>query len=161
MSLTFRLATIADAAIVARLIDAMDTHYRPGDTAGLEPAVAMVEDAIRRHEGTQFLLAFAGADPAGLACFAVLRPGYRHQGLLFLKDLFVPELFRGRRIGRAMMAELAAFAIAHAIGRIDLTTDTTNIAARSLYESLGGDPQDKVMFRFDGEALRALARHGR
>ncbi|MEQ1616128.1 MAG: GNAT family N-acetyltransferase [Hyphomicrobiaceae bacterium] len=157
--LTFRLATIADAAVVAELIDAMDAHYRDdGNTRGVVAAILMVEETIRAREGTRFLLAFDRDAAVGLACFAILRPGYRHEGLLFLKDLFVPAALRQRGIGRALMRELAAFAIAHDIGRIDLTTDTDNVFARALYASLGGSPQDKVMFRYDGAALKALAR---
>lgn len=158
---TFRIASVADAAIVAGLIDDMDAHYRgDGDTRGVAAAIPMVEDTIRAHEGTRFLLAFADDDAVGLACFAILRPGYRHEGLLFLKDLFVPAHLRGRGIGRALMRELASYAIAHDIGRIDLTTDAGNAVARALYESLGGSRQDKVMFRYDGEVLKALAGAG-
>ncbi len=155
---TFRIARVDDAPAVARLIDAMDAHYRgAGNTRGAAAAVAMVEETIRQQEGTRFLLALEGDEPVALACFAVLRPGYRHQGVLFLKDLFVPENLRGRGYARAMMRELAAFAIARGIGRIDLTTDSDNAGARALYESLGGCRQDKIMFRYDGAALEALA----
>jgi ribosomal protein S18 acetylase RimI-like enzyme len=159
MPLAFRLATIDDAVVVAGLIDAMDAHYRgDGSTRGVAAAIPMVEDTIRSREGTRFLLAFDGADAVAIACFAVIRPGYRHQGLVFLKDLFVPAQWRGRGIARAVMRELAVFALAHDIGRIDLTTDADNAGARGLYESLGGSRQDKVMFRYDGAALAALAR---
>ena len=157
--LSFRLATVADAAVVAELIDAMDAHYRgDGHTRGVAAAIPMVEETICAQEGTRFLIAFDHDVAAGLACFAILRPGYRHEGLLFLKDLFVPMHLRGRGIGRALMRELASFAIAHQIGRIDLTTDTDNAGARALYAGLGGSPQSKVMFRYDGDALKALAR---
>jgi GNAT superfamily N-acetyltransferase len=158
--LAIRIATVADAAVVARLIDAMDAHYRgDGNTRGIAAAIPMVEETIRSHEGTRFLVALEGDAAAGLACFAILRPGYRHEGVLFLKDLFVLPRLRGRGIGRALMRELAAFALRHEIGRIDLTTDRDNVGARALYESLGGSRQDKVMFRYDSEVLRVLARH--
>ncbi len=158
MTITFRIAGVSDATAVAQLIDAMDAHYRgDGNTRGTAAAIPMVERAIREQEGTRFLLAFADDEAVGLACFCVLRPGFRHQGLVFLKDLFVPEPLRGRGYGRAMMREIAAFALRHGIGRIDLTTDGTNEIAGALYESLGGARQDKVMFRFDGAALRVLA----
>lgn len=158
MNLTFRIAGIADAPAVAALIDDMDAHYRgDGNTVGVAAAITMVEATLRACEGTRFLLALDGAATVGLACFAVLRPGYRHQGLVFLKDLFVPARLRGLGIGRAMMSELARFAVAHGIGRIDLTTDADNAGARALYEGLGGARQEKIMFRFDGAALAALA----
>jgi GNAT superfamily N-acetyltransferase len=156
--LTFRHATGDDVASVAVLIEAMDQHYvGTGNTRGVDAAAAIVRRTVETQEGTRFLLAFDDDAPAGIACFAVLRPGHRLSGVLFLKDLFVPAELRGRGIGRALMRELASWALTNDIGRIDLTTDTTNTGARALYESLGGTPQSKVMFRYEGEGLAALA----
>lgn len=162
MSFTSRLATVDDAAVIASLIDDMDAHYRgAGNTRGVAHATAMVRATLDAAEGTRFMLGFAGTEPVALACFALLRPGFRHQGVLFLKDLFVPAARRGRGHGRAMMAALAAYAVEHEIGRIDLTTDADNAAAAALYDSLGGLRQDKIMFRYDGDALAALAARSR
>lgn len=156
--ITVRFATVADADAVATLIDDMDAHYRgPGATAGVESARTMVVAAIDAQEGTRFLVAYDGDVAVGLACFALLRPGFRHQGVLFLKDLYVPEPRRGQGIGRRMMRELAIFASVHGIGRIDLTTDAANDGAVALYEGLGAAREAKIMFRFDGEALARLA----
>lgn len=159
MALHYKLAEVGDAAIVAQFVDDMDVHYRgAGNTVGVAAAIPMVEATIRTREGTRFLLVLDEADEAvGIACFAVMRPGYRQQGLLVLKDLFVPDHLRGRGIGRAVMAELARFALEHGIGRIDLTTDADNAKAAALYDSLGGQRQEKIMFRYEGEALAMLA----
>jgi GNAT superfamily N-acetyltransferase len=155
----FRHATLDDAPAVGALIDAMDIHYHgAGNTRGVAAATAVAGRTIESREGTRFLLAFDDAAPVGIACFAVMRPGHRLSGVLFVKDLFVPAQLRGRGIGRALMRELAAWALAHDIGRIDLTTDATNASARALYESLGGAPQAKVMFRYEGAGLAALAK---
>lgn len=161
MALCFKLAEVADAAVVAQLVDDMDVHYRgDGNTVGVAAAIPMIEATIREREGTRFLLALDGDVAVGIACFAVLRPGFRQQGLVFLKDLFVPAHLRGRGIGGAITAELARFAIAHGIGRIDLTADADNAKAAALYDSLGAERQEKIMFRYDGEALRKLAAKG-
>jgi GNAT superfamily N-acetyltransferase len=156
---TFRHATVDDAPAVGVLIDAMDIHYHgAGNTPGVAAATAMARHTIESREGARFLLAFDDTEPVGIACFAVMRPGHRLSGVLFLKDLFVPAQLRGRGIGRALMRKLAAWALAHDIGRIDLTTDTTNTVARALYEGLGGAPQAKVMFRYEVAGLAALAK---
>lgn len=155
-----RLATACrdDAETVGRLIDAMDAHYNgASNTAGLDGAIDLAFRTIADREGTQFLLAFGHARPLGLACFAVIRPGRRHQGLIFIKDLFVMAEARSRGVGQAMMAWLARFAIAEGIGRIDLTTDETNTRAQALYAELGATRRDVLMYRFDGQALWTLA----
>ncbi|MDX2158830.1 MAG: GNAT family N-acetyltransferase [Hyphomicrobiaceae bacterium] len=153
-----RLATVDDAEIVGRLIDAMDAHYNgAGKTAGIAGAVAMARDAMAAREGTKFLVAETEGKPVGLACYVVIRPGRRHQGLVFLKDLFVVSDVRSLGVGRALMSWLARFAIAEGIGRIDLTTDHANTRAQALYTSLGGVRREMLLYRFDGATLWSLA----
>jgi len=153
-----RLATSDDAEIVGDLIDAMDVHYLgSGNSAGAERARDMVRQAIASREGTQFAIAWLADVPVGVACFAVLRPGHRLQGLIFLKDIYVVPSARSGGVGRAMMRWLAGHALTLGIGRIDLTTDATNTGAARLYDALGGERQAKIMFRFDKERLMRLA----
>jgi GNAT superfamily N-acetyltransferase len=153
-----REAAEADASAVGDLIDAMEEHYLgPGRSEGAAAATRMVQQAIRVREGTRFALAFSGARAVGVACWVVIRPGDRLQGLIFLKDLFVLPEVRGGGVGREMMRWLAREAIKLGIGRIDLTTDETNLGAAKLYDSLGAERQPKVMFRYDRERLERLA----
>lgn len=153
-----RLATTADADAVGRLIDAMDAHYNgAGNTAGVDGAVRLARDTIEEREGTRFLIAEIRGRPVGLACFVIIRPGRRHQGLIFVKDLFVMSEARSRGVGQAIMSWLARFAIAEGIGRIDLTTDQSNTRAQALYADLGAERRDVVMYRYGGKALWTLA----
>jgi GNAT superfamily N-acetyltransferase len=158
ITIDVRPATAEDAADVGRLIDAMDAHYNgQGNTEGVDAAVALARRTMETGEGTRFLVAREHGQPVGLACYAVIRPGRRHQGLIFLKDLFVVSEARSGGVGRALMAWLARFAIAEGIGRIDLTTDHANLKAQTLYATLGGKRREMLMYRYDGAALWALA----
>jgi GNAT superfamily N-acetyltransferase len=153
-----RLATRADAPWLGALIDEMDRHYRGADAVqAVGTAAAMIERTFDTAEGTRFLLAIVSGKPVGIACFAVIRPGRGHAGLIFLKDLFVVENERGKGVGRSLMKQLAAFALAHNIGRIDLTTDHSNTGAQKLYSELGGLARPKVLYTFDGDVLSRLA----
>ena len=143
-----RLAEVGDADAIARLIRALEIHYG-GEACSLEGARAMVRQSMAEQEGTRHALAFAGEEPVGLACFAVLRPGFRLTGLVFLKELFVEEHARGQAVGAALMRWLADYARARGIGRIDLTTDGGNRGAQAFYERLGADRMDKVFYRFN------------
>jgi GNAT superfamily N-acetyltransferase len=147
---TIRLATLEDAADVAHLVRALDLHYAGPDVAQpLEPTLAMVERSLREAEGTRYALAHVEDHAVGLACFALLRPGFKLTGLLFVKELFVRSDARGQEIGAALMRWLADYARARGVTRIDLTTEAANRGARAFYERLGGETMSKVFYRFN------------
>lgn len=149
-SATVRLAGREDAAAIAAMIDVLDRYYIGDARApGLAATLAMVERVFDTAEGTRFALAFVDGRAVGIACFAVLRPGHRLGGVLFLKDLFVRAEARGAGVGVALVRFLAAVARREGIGRIDLTTERDNVDAQRLYERLGAARQDKVFYRFD------------
>jgi GNAT superfamily N-acetyltransferase len=140
------------------LITSLDTHYLgDGNARPQAEAEAMVARALAEVEGSRFAIARLGTRPVGIACFAVLRPGHRLAGVLYLKDLFVVGPLRGHGIGRALLGWLAAHALQNGYGRIDFTTEAGNHAAQRFYEALGAVRQPKVFYRVEGEALAALA----
>ena len=150
LPIVVRLAALEDAPEVAALVRAVDLHYGGPDLARpLEPTLAMVERSMREAEGTRYALAFQDGRPVGLACFVVLRPGFRLSGLLFVKELFVEEKARGHAVGAEIMRWLAEYARAQGLTRIDLTTDGTNTRAQAFYERLGAERMDKVFYRFN------------
>jgi GNAT superfamily N-acetyltransferase len=145
-----RLADPEDAAEVAALVRAVDLHYVGPDVAQpLAPTREMVERSMQEAEGTRYALAFVDGRAVGLACFAVLRPGFKLSGLLFLKELFVESQARGQAVGVELMHWLADYARAKGVTRIDLTTDGTNTGAQAFYERLGGERMNKVFYRFN------------
>lgn len=145
-----RLASLDDVADVAALVRAADLHYiGPDLTRPIEPTIAMVERSMREAEGTRYALAFLDGSAVGLACFALLRPGFRLGGILFLKELFVESSAGGQEVGAALMRWLAAYARDHGATRIDLTTEESNRGAQAFYERLGAERADKVFYRFD------------
>jgi GNAT superfamily N-acetyltransferase len=155
---SIRFATETDIDTVAHLICAMDTYYEealPDESA----YAAMVASTLATQEGTRFVLCFSEGEPAGIACFAILRPGAHLSGLIFVKDLFVRAEWRGRGLGRALMRFIARFARDQGIGRIDLATDQNNHEARRLYEALGGVLRPAVYFTFPESALKKMAGH--
>lgn len=145
-----RLATLEDVPDVAELVRAIDLHYVGPDVAKpLAPTLAMVEQTMREGEGTRFALAFLEGRAVGLACFALLRPGFRLTGLLFIKELFVAQDVRGQAVGAALLRWLAEYARECGVTRIDLTTDGANQGAQTFYERLGAERMNKVFYRFN------------
>jgi len=75
-----------------------------------------------------------------------------------MKDLFTLAAARGRGVGHALMAFLARLALERGCGRVDRTAETDNPEALAFYDRLGARRvEEKVYFRVDGEALKALA----
>ena len=154
--LALRLAGPDDWAALARLIDAMDLYY--GDPARLPRETEAAAKAWLRGEDsdTRFALAFDGTEAVGLACFAILHPGNELRGLVFLKDLFVLESWRGQRIGERIMAFLADYCGQRGIGRIDWVVE--NERSQAFYEGLGATVQEqKTFMRLDADAIAKLA----
>jgi GNAT superfamily N-acetyltransferase len=145
-----RLATLEDVADVAALVRAVDLHYVGPEVAQpLEPTIGMVGRSMLEAEGTRYALAYHEGRAVGLACFAVLRPGFKLSGLLFVKELFVESKARGEAVGAVLMRWLADHARAKGLTRIDLTTDGTNTGAQAFYERLGAERMNKVFYRFN------------
>jgi len=145
-----RLADLQDAPAVAALINALDSHYGgDGAASPVDRTLAMVRASMTSQEGTRYALGFADGKAVGLACFAVLRPGFRLGGLMFVKELFVERHARGQALGAALMTWLAGHARSLGLTRIDLTTDGSNMGAQAFYERLGAERMDKVFYRFD------------
>jgi GNAT superfamily N-acetyltransferase len=145
-----RLAEPQDAGAIARLVHALEAHYGgDGQACPVEDTLAMVQASMAEREGTRYALALTDGRPVGLACFAILRPGFRLTGLLFVKELFIVEPARGHAVGAALMRWLADYARARGITRIDLTTDGTNTGAQAFYERLGAERMNKVFYRFN------------
>lgn len=151
-----RLADAQDAPAIAELIHALETHYGGAPAASaLEATLAMVETSMREGEGTRYALASLEGRAVGLACFALLRPGFKLTGLLFVKELFVTEDARGQAVGVTLLRWLADYARKRGVTRIDLTTDGANTGAQAFYERLGAERMNKVFYRFNlsGAAL--------
>ena len=153
-----RLAGPGDAAALAELFHAVDRHYWA--SAAPSPA-AMVEHVRQRVLGAaacEIALAMLDGEAVGLATFAILYPAPGPSGQLFMKDLFTLAAARGRGVGHALMAFLARLALERGCGRFDWTAETDNPEALAFYDRLDARRvEEKVYFRVDGEALKALA----
>lgn len=161
MTITVRIAGPADAADLAALVREQDRHYREGD-----PGEAATLSAVNRWlaaDGAlgRFAIAYSAGAPAGFSAFAIVHPGHHLSGLLFLKDLFVAEDFRGHGVGEAIIRFLCGFCVENGIGRIDFPTDLANGRAQAFYTRLGARRfNDAGYHRIDGEVLQRLAAGG-
>jgi aminoglycoside 3-N-acetyltransferase I len=105
-----------------------------------EPQTALLAD-----ERTIFLAAFDGDQPIGFAFGYVLPRRHREPSILFVYELGVDEAYRRQGIATRLLTELQRAAPDSASF---LLTETDNDAANALYESLGGERSEAVMWDF-------------
>jgi aminoglycoside 3-N-acetyltransferase I len=125
----------------------------PGDEdvvralAEREPQVGLLGD-----EATIFLAAFDGNEPIGFVFGYELPRRHGVPSMLFIYELEVNEEYRRQGIATRLMAELEQVARSRGIGEGFVLTEPDNEAANILYESLGGDRSEAVMwdYRYTG-----------
>jgi ribosomal protein S18 acetylase RimI-like enzyme len=144
-----RLASTADAAEVARLLDRFQAEfdeYTPGAEA-LEPRVA---EHIERDLSV-FLL--AGPPDTGVAQLRFREYLLTGKPMVYLEELYVVPDRRGEGHGWALMEAAMAVARERGTTTMELGTAVSDRAARELYESLGftnlekpGDPETSMLY---------------
>ena len=147
-----RAATAADAANVGRLLHDFNTEY-DDPTPGPDKLADRIE---RLLEGGDTAVLLAGPGPDGLAVLRFRAALWSEALECYLAELYVVPAMRGRGLGRALMNAAIAFARERGADYMDLGTAETDVAARSLYESLGfsnrtGGADGSVMFVYERE----------
>ena len=103
-----------------------------------------------------------GPAVAGFALWFYNFSTFRGRHGIYLEDLFVRPAFRGRGIGRALLAGLAARCVREGLTRLEWSVLDWNAPALDFYRSLGARAMTEwVPHRVTGEALDELARTAR
>jgi len=105
-----------------------------------EPQTALLAD-----DRTIFLVAFHGDEPVGFAFGYELPRRHGAPTILFVYEIEVDEAYRRQGIATRLLTELQRAAPAAASF---VLTETDNDAANTLYESLGGERSEAVMWDF-------------
>lgn len=160
MSLTIRSATPGDVGTILEFIVGLAVYER------LEHAVVATEAGLSEalfgeHPDAEVLIAEWDGAPAGFALFFHNFSTFLGRRGLYLEDLFVQPAYRGRGVGRALLARLAAIAVERGCGRFEWSVLDWNESAIRFYEALGARPEsDWTVYRVTGEALQLLAGEG-
>ena len=154
--LTIRPATIADAALLRKLIGELaDFEKEPDQVQTTEADIA--RDGFGANPQFRALIAEWHGQPAGYALFFSYYSTWRGAGL-YLEDLFVRPDFRGRGIGTALLARVAREAEEENHVFIRWEVLHWNQPAIEMYKALGADFLDEWRSVFlTGNGLRKLA----
>jgi GNAT superfamily N-acetyltransferase len=98
-------------------------------------------------------------EPAGFAIWFLNFPTFSGRHGIFLEDLFVRPAFRGKGIGKALLAHLAKTCVDNGWSRLQWSVLDWNAPSIAFYKSLGAVLMDEwTLCRVNGPALAALAR---
>lgn len=152
-----RPATAADVPLILALVRELAAYEREPE------ACHATADALRATlfgDAPQAEVVIAECDhqPAGFALFFHNYSTWEARRGLYLEDLFVRPAFRGRGVGRALLAHLARVAVARGCGRFEWSVLDWNASAIGFYRALGARPMDGwTVMRIGGDALARLA----
>jgi GNAT superfamily N-acetyltransferase len=155
-AITLHAATIADVPDILRCIRGLAEYERLAHECIATEAL-LRETLFGAAPVAEVVLARAGDETAGFALWFrsystfLARPG------IYLEDLFVFPDWRGRGIGRRLLAHLARTARERGYGRLEWAVLDWNVDAIRFYESLGAVPMsDWTTYRVTGAALDTL-----
>jgi len=104
------------------------------------------------------LLAYCNAEPAGFALYFLSFSTFIGRPGIYLEDLFVLPVFRGKGIGKALLSHLARLAKQRKYARVEWAVLDWNQPAIDFYRKLDARPmEDWTVFRLSGLALDKAA----
>ena len=155
--IALRTATADDVPLIVYFIRALAEYEKLADQC-VATEERVRESLFGARPFAEVILAEADGKPAGFALFFhnystfLARPG------IYLEDLFVEPGLRGRGIGKALLARLAAIAMERGCGRLEWWVLKWNTPSIDFYKSLGAVAMDEwEVYRVTGEALERLA----
>jgi GNAT superfamily N-acetyltransferase len=152
-----RPARPEDAELIVNLVRELAVYER------LEQHAKATPDAFRRHlfglrPSAEAAIAEVANEPAGFALWFPTFSTFRGQPGLYLEDIFVRPAYRGRGIGKALLAMVARIALERGCGRLEWSVLDWNEPAIGFYRALGARPLDQwTVYRIDDEPMRRLA----
>jgi GNAT superfamily N-acetyltransferase len=158
---TIRMAGPDDAETIRALVWELAVFVKHEDK------VKATADDFRRHlfghrPAAQAALAEIDGQAVGFALWFSTFSTFRGQPGLYVEDLYVMPEYRGRGIGKALLAAVATQALEQGCGRVEWSVLKWNTGAIGFYRSLGAQVLDEyTTCRIEEEALRGLADKGK
>jgi GNAT superfamily N-acetyltransferase len=152
-----RPATEEDVPLILSFVRELAGYER------LSHEVSATEDLLRFHlfgewREAEVVIGQYADEPARFALFFHNFSTFLGRPGMYLEDLYVKPEFRGKGIGRAVLAYVAGLAKERDCGRLEWSVLDWNEPAIELYRSIGTVPMDDwTVYRVTGKALDELA----
>jgi len=158
VSLSIRAVRPADSALIFALVRELADYEKLAnevDASEQTIAAALFTEAPRLFCD----IAEWNGEPAGFSVWFLNYSTFRGRHGIYLEDLFVRPAYRGRGIGKALMARLAQVCIERGYARLEWAVLDWNAPSVAFYQSIGTQVLDEwKICRLSGEALESFAR---
>ena len=150
-------AQASDVPVILEMIKAL------ADYEQLTHEVVATEDDLRQslfgpRPAGEVVLAYAGDTPIGFALFFHNSSTFLGRHGLYLEDLFVVPEWRGKGVGKQLLAHIAAIAESRKCGRMEWAVLDWNESAIAFYRRMGAHVLDEWrLCRLTGHELRAAS----
>jgi len=131
------LADDGDARAVVEVLDSYASDPRGGGVPLTADVRSRLVPMLRAHPTTLVLLAFCDDEPVGLSIGFWGISSFRSMPLLNIHDLAVVPAWRGKGVGRALLAAAEERARGRGCCKLTLEVQDDNAPARILYERYG------------------------
>ena len=137
----------ADISGLAAHFSEMQTHYRqPVSEAAATAAASLACQQPVSTFDPHVLIALAGPDIVGSLVMNVTFPASQLTLALYIRDLYVAKTARRRGVGQMLVAAAMRLRVSEGFSALEWTTDSTNAAARRLYEAGGARKLERTYF---------------
>ena len=155
-ALTVRPATPDDIAQILAFIREL-ADYEREPAAAVATHADLLRDGFTEPKRFHCLIAEYEGVPAGFALYFYNYSTWRGHAGIYLEDLFVRPAFRGKGIGKALLARVAAIAVAEGCPRFEWAVLNWNTPAIDFYNAIGAVPMSEwTTMRLAGDALARL-----
>ncbi len=151
-----REAVPEDVPAILGLIRELATYEREPDA--VTATEALLHEALFGADPKAFChVAEADGAVVGMALWFLNFSTWLGRHGLYLEDLYVRPAYRGRGLGRDLLATLARIAVERGYQRVEWVVLDWNEPAHAFYRSLGAEPMDEwTVWRLSGPALDAF-----
>ena len=160
MSLVIRAARPDDSALIFALVRELADYEKMSDA--VDATQEQIAAALFAPQPRLFCdIAEWDGEGAGLAVWFLNFSTFRGRHGLYLEDIFVRPALRGRGVGKALMARLAARCVEQNWARFEWAVLDWNAPSIAFYKSIGAQVLDEwKICRLSGQALARFAGEG-
>jgi GNAT superfamily N-acetyltransferase len=158
VSIVLRAAQREDSALIFALVrELADYEKLSGD---VDATPEQISAALFSAQPRLFCdIAEWNGAPAGFSVWFLNFSTFRGRHGIYVEDLFVRPAFRGKGIGKALMARLAKRCVDEGWARFEWAVLDWNAPSIAFYKSIGAQVMDEWRIcRLSGPALAAFAR---
>lgn len=150
-------ATKSDLPLILGFIKELAEYERLAEEVVATEEI-LGETLFGERRFAEVVIAYYDNQPVGYALFFHSFSTFLGRPGMYLEDLYVRPVMRGKGIGKALLAYVARLATERKCGRLEWAVLNWNEPAVGFYKSLGARPMDAwTVYRLAGEPLNQLA----